>query len=61
MTVKEMTETLSALKKELQDKEIVVIAPNGLMFEPAIKFALKDRCVLQIDKENVDKVVIGFN
>ena len=61
MTVKQLAAQLSAIKDELQDKEIVVIAPNGMMFEPVIKFGLKEDFVIQLDHEGVDKVVIGYN
>ena len=61
MTVKQLAAQLNAIKEELQDKEIVSIASNGMMFEPTIKFALKKGYVIQIDKESVDKVVLSFD
>ncbi len=60
MTVRELISRLGTIKEELQDKEICVIAPNGITFEPAVKFRMKQEYVLQLDKEGVDKVILTY-
>ena len=58
MKVKELIERLCKIKKELQNKEIYVIANNGLLLEPEIKFLLKDNPV-DMTKENVECIILG--
>jgi len=61
MTVKELTYVLSTLKDELQDKEVVVLAKNGLEVKPNIRFNLKDPMkVHDKSKDNVESVIIDW-
>ena len=49
------------MKDSLQDKEIVIKAPNGLLFEPFVKFIMKDEHMMPIfDAEHVDKIFITY-
>lgn len=59
MTVKELTYALSNLKPELQDKEVVVLAKNGLAVTPFVGFKLKDPTKIHDkSKDNVESVII---
>ena len=42
MTLREFIQYASQIKDELQDKEIVIKAENGLLLTPKIKFIPKD-------------------
>ena len=54
-------EKASKLKPELLDKEVYVVAPNGLKMEPKIKFAKKELGNLDLTKENVEHLIISIN
>ena len=58
MTLRQFIERASMIKDELQDKEIFIEAKNGLLFEPAIKFIMKDTYPIVMDKEHVEKIII---
>jgi hypothetical protein len=46
----------------LDEKEIKVIAPNGLEMEPKLKFVLKDKSdVLNYSISNIEKIIISFD
>ena len=60
MTVKEFTKKLKGLKKELQDKEIVIQALNGLFFPPEIKFELEEPEKTDLSKNNVKRVILRW-
>jgi len=61
MTPKDLIAELTSLKSSLQDKEILVVAPNGSLFEPVVKFNLKDRLeVLDHSDENVESLVLTY-
>jgi len=57
MKVKELILELKNLKSELQDKDVYVIAENGLTMPPEIKFVLKVQN-LEISGKNVEYVVL---
>lgn len=42
MTVNQFIKELESLKSELRKKQVVIIAPNGLEFDPMIKQQLID-------------------
>lgn len=58
MTLRQFIADISNTKQELLDKEIVIEAKNGLLFEPRIKFIPKDKFDLQLDAEHIDKVIV---
>lgn len=58
MKLKDFIKQLSEIKSELQEKEIVIKAENGLLFEPTIKFIPKDIGNLSLDSESIDKAII---
>jgi hypothetical protein len=60
MTLREFIKETSYIKEELLDKEIVIRAENGLLFEPKIKFIAKQIGNLRLDTENVDKVIVTW-
>ena len=57
-TVSQLIRQLQNLKPELQEKEVMVIAQNGLLMEPQIKFSVKEKGNLDKTKENVEYVVL---
>jgi len=62
MTVKELVRKLSNLKEELQDKEIVIIAENGMLLPPVTHFILNDKYdAFNISGENVEKIVLTWH
>lgn len=58
MTVKTLARDLISLKKELQDKEVKVLMPNGELLPCKIKFVLKDKFNMDKTKENVDFIYL---
>lgn len=61
ITLRQFIAELDSLKEELKDKEIVTVAPNGLLFQPKANLMLKDKHdVLNFSKENVERIVIGI-
>lgn len=60
MTLREFINECGSIKEELLDTEIVVSAPNGILFEPKIKFIIKETGNLNIDKNNVYKIIITY-
>lgn len=58
MKLKDFIKQLSEIKPELQEKEIVIKAENGLLFEPKVKFIPKDIGNLSLDSESIDKAII---
>ena len=59
MTLRKFLQNASKIKDELQDKEIVIRAENGLLFTPEIKFILKEG-EFSLDDKGVDKVIIQY-
>lgn len=60
MKLKDFIERLSSIKKELHDKKVYVHAPNGLLMEAIPKFIKKDIGCLNITKENIECIIIGY-
>jgi len=56
MTVREFIKELKEVREDLQDKEVVIIAENGLEFEPKVRYRTKHG--FDYSKENVKKIVI---
>ena len=57
MTLQNFIDHANSLKQELKDKEIVIMAENGLLLTPKIKF-ITNNGGLELSTENVDKVII---
>jgi len=57
MKLKEFIKQLDNIKAELKDTDIFIIAKNGVMVAPEIKFSLKDYS-LDKTKNNVDFIVL---
>ena len=60
ITLQQFIDDLNRIKQELRDKEIVIQASNGLLFEPKVKFIVKEIHNLNKDAENVDKIIITY-
>ena len=61
MTVSKLAEKFNKLVEHYGDKEVIMIAENGLEVEPHIKFRIKDKYdVLNHSAENIDKIVIHW-
>lgn len=58
-TLKSFIKELEAIKDELKDTPIKVVAGNGLEFEPKIRFLTKDHS-FDITKENVKSIIISW-
>ncbi len=43
MKLKHFIEKLDSIKDELKEKEVCVVAPNGLLVEPQIRYEQKTR------------------
>ena len=61
MTLRNFQKEASNLKDELLDKEVVIRAENGLLFEPKVKFILKEGESIGFSEKTVDKAIITFN
>ena len=60
MKARELLKELQNLKEDLLEKDIIIIAPNGLEFDPKIKFKLIDKYdPLNISSENIELLVIS--
>lgn len=57
-TVNDFIKELSALKPELRDKPLKVLAPNGEYLIPNIKFELVNTSNLNLTNENVSSVML---
>jgi len=57
MKLKEFIKQLEQIKSELQDKEIFIRQPNGLLTHPEIKFNIKI-ANLDTSKKNVESIII---
>lgn len=58
MTVKELIKNLSSLREELQSCDIVIVAENGTLMEPEIKFLFRDKMDFSKTKGNVKCFVL---
>jgi hypothetical protein len=59
-TLREFIAEISKTKDELQDKEIVIEARNGLLCTPKVKFIPNEIGEFVLDAEHIDKVVLCF-
>lgn len=59
MTINDLIVELSSMKPSLREKEIFVISPNGLKFEPKIKRLLKDN-LFSFDDDATECMVITY-
>ena len=61
MKLKHFIEKLDSLRDGLKEKEVCVIAPNGLLMEPQIRYKQKDPMkVLDFSDENVERIVLHW-
>jgi len=60
MTGNDLIRELSRLRPELREKEICIIAENGMHLEPKIKFVQKKDIPLDMSVENIEKVVLTW-
>ncbi len=59
MNVKELIKNLQNIKQELQEKEVTVMQPNGLLTPAEIKFQLKEPSKLDKTKDNVECIILS--
>ena len=59
MKLKEFIKQLETVKDELQDKDVFIIAKNGIMISPEIKFSLRNYDLLDKTKKNVEFILIN--
>lgn len=60
MTLNQFIKELSAIRSDLRDKDVEVVAQNGLLMPPVIKFYTRDICKQDLSKDNVEKIVITY-
>lgn len=61
MKLKYFIKKLDSLKDELKEKEVCVVAPNGLLVEPQIKYEQRDLMkVLDFSDENIERIVLHW-
>ena len=61
MKLKDFARRILTLKEELLEKEVYVVAENGLLFEPAVKYKTKEPVIWAgLTKENVEYAVISY-
>ncbi len=58
MNVKQLISKLQAIKPELQEKEVLVIATNGMQYPAEVRFKKKDRYSLDLTEDNVEAIFI---
>jgi len=46
------------IRKDLKDKEVFIVAKNGLLVPPDVKFKKKDDYNLSYVKDNVEYIVL---
>ncbi|MFW6281278.1 MAG: hypothetical protein ACOC1O_00590 [bacterium] len=60
-TLREFIEEANKTKNELKDKPVYIVAENGMLLEPKIKFQLDENASgLDLDKENVESIIITW-
>ena len=61
LTVRQFAQKLLSLREDALDHPIVIIAPNGLLFEPEIKFRIKEGAENPFSKakEDVSCIIIS--
>lgn len=60
MTVRDLTKELKSLKPSLQDKEVFVIAKNGLLLEPKIKQKYRNAGDIFDANKEPEAIIIGW-
>ncbi len=60
MKLSEFINELKKTRTDWMDKEVVIVAPNEMMFEPKLKAVPKDGISLITSKGEIDKLVITF-
>jgi len=61
MKVSEFIDKLNALKDELKDKEVFIVALNGVLMPPDIRFQLKNQMdSLNFSGDNVEYVILTW-
>lgn len=61
MKLEELIEQLQNVKDSLKDKEVFVVAENGLLMEPKIKSVLIDyRNAYDQSEENVKCLIVSY-
>ena len=60
LTLQQFIDDLIAIKDEMKDTPVKVVAENGLRFEPKAKFVPKEGGNYDITKENIDHIVITY-
>ena len=61
MKVKELINKLSKLSDDLKDKDVCIVAQNGLLLEPKVRYNLVNKYdILNYKPENVDKIVLTW-
>lgn len=60
VTVRELRKTLENIKEELQDKDVKVVAENGLKLPAIIHYQKIDRLKLDLSKDNIECVIITW-
>ena len=61
MTLRQFIKRLESYNEELMDKEVKVIAQNGLIFEAEAKLVLKSEYdVLNYHAENIECIIITW-
>lgn len=58
MKIKELINKLNSLKDELKECDVKIIAQNGLLFDPVIKFQLKEKGNMSKTKDNVLNIIL---
>lgn len=59
MTVNEFIKKLKSYDKNIREKHIQIIAPNGIIMNPEIKIVLKNKYdMFNHNAENIDYLVI---
>jgi len=61
LTVRQFAQKLLSLREDALDHPIVIVAPNGILFEPEIKFRVKEgSSPFSKAKEDVSCIVISI-
>lgn len=61
MTLRDFINDLQRLKPSLMDKEIVIVAPNGLQFEPKVKMVYDNMADIFDAEKEPTQLVITFD
>lgn len=61
MTLESFLKQFENCDKELLQKEVVVVTPNGLLTEPKIKFEFKEKYTLDHSPDNIERIVLSWD